>query len=398
MARGGEDLFKTVLKLAEKAGEELAEFGKISDETSKKLIKETTQTKEEIEAFQNGANQYWKSQQPKEVDQSKISVAIPDDAKLLDISSGGTDTFFAGMARLYKPTGKYTSKGIIQFDLDDESWFIAMDGKSAKAYKGRHPSPSSTVVSPLDLWMDVSSGKKNGESEFMKGSYKIKGDMTYLTDMGEIFVTEDSDVSNDSVDNNETIPQKRGLLNLSGMAWMQVAFIPWIVIWVFGSIFPGLVPRFIAAGLSLVILLYHSITNKSTLFEFGTASYLVTMSVLLSLNLSFATMYIWVIDYVFLGALWLGSSINRFSLTAEYSAQGFSKPVLESKAFKATNIILSCVWGLFFLLEALIMLVEMSYPGIAIVLMIVRYTLLVPMFVFTNWFQKWYPEKILSDK
>ncbi len=401
LARGSDQLFTEILSLAEKTGQELAENLKISKDTAEKIVQATTSTKEEVKMFLETANQYWKSLQPREGAVKPKSIEHRIEQKPLSISSGGMDTFFAGMALQYVPSKAASSNGVIQFDLDDKNWFIVMDGKKASAYSGKHPNPDMTVISPLKLWMDISEGCANGEAEFLKGAYKIEGDMSYLMNMDKTFNTSSGDKPEDAMSdlsNEKSIPDKRGFINLSGMTWMQVAFVPWIVVWVFGSMFPGLVPRFVAAGLSLLVLLYHSMTNRPTLFEFGSTAYLVVMSVLLSLNLNFVGMYIWVIDYVFLGALWLGSSINRFSLTAEYSGQGFSKSVLMSNAFLVTNIIISSVWGLFFLLEALIMLVEMSYPKIAIALMIVRYVLLVPMFVFTNWFQKWYPEKILLRK
>ncbi|MBA7507117.1 hypothetical protein ES706_05833 [subsurface metagenome] len=118
--------------------------------------------------------------------------------------------------------------------------------------------------------------------------------------------------------------------------------------------------------------------------------------VLCGLGLEFFIIYGSALDYIFLGGLWLGSLLKQFSLTAEYSRLEYPKVIWGEFAFTETNKILSGIWGLYFLLAAVLNLIMISDISLKLILIIITYILLVPMFIFTSWFQKWYPEKLFE--
>jgi putative sterol carrier protein len=406
LARGMENMFTEILNLAEKAGEELAINKMLSDVTNSAIIKATTKSKEEIKRFVKIANMSWESMQPKEKKEIPKEIKRVVNTKPLDLSAGGIDTFFAGMALQYKPSKKATAKGVLQFDMDGKSWHIVMDGVKAEAFKGSHPSPSMTIITPKKLWMEISDGTKDGQTEFMNGNYKVDGDMNYLMDMDKLFNASDEESEDSSVESSEiksskvakTLPEKRGPIGLSGTWWMQIAFVPWMTVWIWGSISGGWLPLTVAAGFSLLLFLYHGITNRPVLFETGTAIYMTLSLLAMALSWNFFMLYQPMIDYLFLAGLWAGSAINYFTLTAEYSGQGYPPSILKTKAFTSTNLILSTSWGIYFLVASMFVLLDISSVGAGWIWMVARFALLVPMFIFTGWFQKWYPKKLLASK
>ena len=179
------------------------------------------------------------------------------------------------------------------------------------------------------------------------------------------------------------------------MGWLNIAFIPWIILWIWGSISPGIIPQIIAAGIAVIIILYHLITNRPTLFEKGTSIYLILAASLYGFGIEFFILYSRIINYIFLGALWLGSLMNYFCLTAEYSRLPYPKEIWTSPAFLKTNDILCGIWGIYFLIMAVYNYIMVLFSELYLILMIISYITLIPMFSFTSWFQKWYPSKMI---
>ncbi|MDD5476228.1 MAG: SCP2 sterol-binding domain-containing protein, partial [Syntrophales bacterium] len=52
---------------------------------------------------------------------------------------------------------------------------------------GRAPRADLTVHAPFNLWMDIMTGKADGQSLFMEGAYQVEGDLNLLMDMKNIF-------------------------------------------------------------------------------------------------------------------------------------------------------------------------------------------------------------------
>jgi len=180
------------------------------------------------------------------------------------------------------------------------------------------------------------------------------------------------------------------------MLWLNIAFLPWIILWIWGSISSTLLPLIFTAIISLIITLYHLFTNRPTLFEVGSCIYLILAAILYGIGIEFFIAFYKVINYIFLSGLWLGSLLRYFSLTAEYSRLAFPKQIWSSPAFLKTNNVLCGVWGLYFILAAILNLIMLLYSNLYIILMIISYISLIPMFAFTSWFQKWYPPKVLA--
>ena len=321
------------------------------------------------------------------------------EVKSLKLTDGGMSTVFTGMALRYNPNVIPKLDAIIGFNLEDreENYYLIIKDDKCKAYRGTVKNPTLLIFTSADTWMKISTGELDGAMAYLKKFYTVEGDMNLLLKLNELFSeTGTQERSSQPMKNLDKIPDHRGPLNISGKSWLNIAFTPWIVIWIWYSISPGLLPLIIATSLSIIFMVYHLKTNRPTLFEIGTCTYLIIVLILFGMDLEFFINYIEVINNIFLGGLWLLSLTKFFSLTAEYTRYEFPKAIWSTRAFLKTNNILTSLWGVYFLCSAIRNLLSIMYKEFSIILMIVNYLLLIPMFAFTSWFQKWYPKKVIA--
>ncbi|MFX1257421.1 MAG: NAD(P)H-dependent oxidoreductase [Promethearchaeota archaeon] len=178
--------YKKLYKAIEQAGFEVAKNGIISKETQKAIADESAFTEEEIQRFREIGNKYWDTFKPKDYSQMKIE--IPD-VEPLKMTDKGMGAFFAGMATLYNPKIIDGLKGVIQFNFENEKYYLFINENECKAYIGSHPKPTTTIITSMDIWTKISTGKVNGEKALIKGLYNVEGDMNLLVKMGSMFST-----------------------------------------------------------------------------------------------------------------------------------------------------------------------------------------------------------------
>lgn len=397
-----QDAYTDLYQLAEQAGFEVGKDGRVSQETTQAILDKTTYSPEKIAEFRSISNNYWESLFAK-VPAPTAEIQVVSD-RMLQISDGGIATFLAGMALKYNPNALPGFTGVIQFKFEAESYHLLIREGKCQAYQGEHPTPTLTIITPQQVWLDISSGDLNGTKAFMDGLYKTEGDLNLLMQLNSLFGTETADRNEPAPEKasvaspNSKIPEHRGPIHLRAMTWLTVAFVPWMLFWILGSFLPGSVVRTVAAGVAVLIAGYHLTTNVVTLFEAGTAIYLVCSAVLRLIGWEFFVQFGGVIDYVFLGGLWLVSIVRRFALTSEYSRYLFPKVVWKERSFTETNAIICAAWGVYFLVAALLRLMMATENGPQVILMLLNYGLLIPMFIFTDRFQKWYPAYLLRAR
>ena len=178
--KGFVELYKDI----EQAGFEVAKNGAISEETKKAIEEKTTYSEDQVNKFRHVANKYWKSLQPKDYSQVQVNKV---DTEPLKMSDKGMGTFLAGMASMYNPNAVPGLRAVVQFNLDDDHYHLIINEDECQAYEGPHKEPTTTIISPANVWMDVSMGKLDGAQSLMKGLYKVEGDMNILLKMNKIF-------------------------------------------------------------------------------------------------------------------------------------------------------------------------------------------------------------------
>jgi multimeric flavodoxin WrbA/putative sterol carrier protein len=387
-------VFTSLYTLIEKGGYEIGRYGALSDETKNAIIAENTFSKQKTAHFIKTANRYWKSFESLK----SRKVAVPEEKSALSVSDGGMKSFMAGMALQYSPDSFPGFEGVLQFDFEGECYNLVISDAICRAYEGEYPNPDLTIRSPKKVWLDIAEGKLDGTEAYMEELYKAEGKFQLLMKMDQMFPSDrkKETVSDKEQEADKDIQEERGPIKLTGMAWMTVAFFPWILKWVWGSVSSGPVPHIAACGTALIIAIYHIFSNRVTVFEGGSAIYLFITAALHTIGFDFFLKYAEAIDYLFLGGLWLGSLAGKYSLTAEYSRLQYPKPVWHTRAFQSTNAILTAAWGVYFLAAVIIKTMFVDGFFTTFPWMYLTYFVLPPMFVFTSLFQKRYPEMVMK--
>jgi putative sterol carrier protein/putative NADPH-quinone reductase len=172
---------KDVLGAVTQAGRELVESKKVTSETLARIKQPLVEDKGAIRKM---VNLMWKTciaegVTPKELEE-KGSVPRPD----------SVDTFMMIMPMGFNPAGAGDTRAVLQFrftgDAKGSCWFKIENG-GIQAFPGTAEKPDLTIESPFEVWMDVITGKAEGQQMFMAGKYKVNGDLSLLIRMDSLF-------------------------------------------------------------------------------------------------------------------------------------------------------------------------------------------------------------------
>ena len=90
----------------------------------------------------------------------------------------------------FKPEGAAGVNAAIEFkfsgEVEDACHFVIENSKIS-ACAGPAAQPAMTISCPFEVWMDIMTGKADGQQAFMDGQYQVSGDMELLMRMGELF-------------------------------------------------------------------------------------------------------------------------------------------------------------------------------------------------------------------
>jgi len=78
----------------------------------------------------------------------------------------------------------------IQFNFSGEnegSCFLKIKDGNIAGRQGDAAQPNLTVSTPFEVWMDISTGKSNGQQMLMQQKYTVEGDLELLMQMGQLF-------------------------------------------------------------------------------------------------------------------------------------------------------------------------------------------------------------------
>ena len=65
--------------------------------------------------------------------------------------------------------------------------YFTLDRGTIAPQDGIFEKPTLTIETPFDLWMDILTGKADGEKMFAAEKYTVEGDLELLMQMGELF-------------------------------------------------------------------------------------------------------------------------------------------------------------------------------------------------------------------
>jgi putative sterol carrier protein len=97
---------------------------------------------------------------------------------------------FDGMAANFQPDKAAGVNAVIQYDITGEgggAWHAVIADGTCAVNEGTHDAPKMTLSIDAQNWIDMITGKLDGQQAFMTGKLKIKGDMSLAMKMGKFF-------------------------------------------------------------------------------------------------------------------------------------------------------------------------------------------------------------------
>jgi len=170
-----------ILEATTQAGRELAQSLKVSDATMERIMRPIGG---DFDTFAKMANVFWKTciregVTPKEFHKKNLRVR-PD----------SLETFMMIMPMGFNAEYAAKTKATIQFrfsgEVEGACHFRIDDGKVGAAV-GESEKPDLVIESPFDTWMDIITGKADGQEMFMQQKYRTAGDLSLLMRMKDLF-------------------------------------------------------------------------------------------------------------------------------------------------------------------------------------------------------------------
>jgi putative sterol carrier protein len=99
------------------------------------------------------------------------------------------ETFEAMPSKFIKEKAEGVS-AVYQFDITGEGggqWHAEIKDSAVSVSEGQHESPSITITMTAPDYLDMATGKLHGQTAFMTGKLKLKGDMALAIKMNQMF-------------------------------------------------------------------------------------------------------------------------------------------------------------------------------------------------------------------
>ena len=166
----------------QQAGQELVKGKGVSQETLE-TIQQAIFTEKEG-GFHGLGNLFWKTciaegVTPKEFEK-KGMIPRPD----------SLESFMAILKMGFNPEGAADLQAILQFCFSgsvEGNCFITIENGSIKTEEGKHSQADITIRTPFDVWMDIMTGKADGQEMFFQEKYTVEGDFELMMKMEALF-------------------------------------------------------------------------------------------------------------------------------------------------------------------------------------------------------------------
>lgn len=174
------NMLDDILKATERAGEELVRSLAVTPETRARIM----QPVGDFGSFAKVGNAMWKTCidegiTPKEMEEQCI-VPQPD----------SVETFMLIMKMAFSPKEAADADMTIQFMFtgeNPESCFFVIANETCMTHPGTAEHPDLTIEAPFDVWMDVITGKVDGQKMFDEGTCRTRGDFLLIEQMDRLF-------------------------------------------------------------------------------------------------------------------------------------------------------------------------------------------------------------------
>jgi phytoene dehydrogenase-like protein len=182
------------------------------------------------------------------------------------------------------------------------------------------------------------------------------------------------------------------------MAWVVVAFVPWILYWVLSGANMPLYAVALALLASTLLNGYRALTRKIMMMDLVTLLYFVAdfaFTILLgsTLFLRFGGLLV----YLVLCGMAFASLAVRNPFTLQYAKQDWPKEYWDQPLFRSVNNAITGFWGFIFLADAILYQIG-SVLGQLVVSAALPNLLLIAGIVFSVAYPIWYPKKAIQNQ
>ncbi|GMV99106.1 MAG: hypothetical protein AMXMBFR84_02450 [Candidatus Hydrogenedentota bacterium] len=98
--------------------------------------------------------------------------------------------FFSELSSKIDPAKTAGMNSIYQFDISGDNggqWYVKLADGSVDIVQGTADTPNITLTTTDENWLKIVSGQLNGQTAFLTGKLKIKGDMSLAMKLQSIF-------------------------------------------------------------------------------------------------------------------------------------------------------------------------------------------------------------------
>jgi multimeric flavodoxin WrbA/putative sterol carrier protein len=174
------DRQKDILDATTQAGRELVVDHRVSPETLARIEQPLTN---DVSDFAKIANCMWKTCIAEGITLTKFAdeVMIPRPDSM--------EAFMAIFPLGLEAFATNGTKAILQFNLSGEvqgTCHFQIENGTVNTFQGPAENPGLTIDTPFDVWMDIMTGKADGQKMFMAQKYKVQGDPSLLMRMSQI--------------------------------------------------------------------------------------------------------------------------------------------------------------------------------------------------------------------
>ncbi len=293
--------------------------------------------------------------------------------------------FTRQMAALYQKKN-YPGKDIVlEMHYTDvgECYQILLGKDGSHVYTDKSLKATTRIETPVTVWRSIAAGKIRGDEAMMQGLYQVEGDFNLMLRWDTYFG------GSQSQEQEAAVPSAQKKTN------MNVMLLPWIALWITAAIDRHWGCLITISVCALLPLIFYQ--NKKTIYDILSNALVTGISVMILAGVTHKTML--PLSYLAFGTMWLASCPGRrVPLTANYSMNDYGgEAALRNMLFLKTNRILTMLWGLLYLFQAVFAWFLMR-TSISRFTGLISSVLPALMGIVTVWFQRWYPAKVARGK
>jgi multimeric flavodoxin WrbA len=172
---------RDILDATRQAGREIVESSAVSSETMARITQQIVEDKAMMHTM---GNLMWKTCMaegltPREFAE-KGGIPRPD----------SLESFMLIMPMGFNPDGAGDTRAVLQFNFSGDvkgSCHFKIENREIEVLPGVAQNPDLTIDAPFEVWMDIITGKADGQQMFMEQKYKVAGELSLLMRMNQLF-------------------------------------------------------------------------------------------------------------------------------------------------------------------------------------------------------------------